>query len=623
MSDVPAVPSPATEAALFACLYQPPAPGATASDVPLSAHVPSAGVVAPSPLIAIAAEFSPRYEQHRADLVSVDVRGLSRLLGTPKAIGAEMRRDAASRGVRVHVAVAPTRMAAVVLAMARPGLTVVPAGSVADALAPVPIAVLEQLHENPLPAGSKAEARLRAEDARAAIAALKRWGLRTLGELAALPAADLAARLGRGGRLWQAIARGEDSRPLVPMQPEERFDGTLELEWPIEGAEPLSFVLTRLLEPLSTRLERRDRGAAVLHVVLGLVTRETHTCRLELPSPLRDVRALRTLALLDLETHPPSAAIDRVTVTIEPTPGRILQHTLFARPHPTPEQLSTLLARLGALMGEDRVGAPAAVESFRPGAFELRPFAINHTPASDLRPLSSNLQPPTSVLCPPFSALRRCRQPIPARVVADAQLRPLRVATDRRGFAGGAVLASAGPWRTSGAWWEEQGSSLEVRSQQSERATRQPTLQPPPSNLQRRELFTRDGDLVTVPLRQRETHRPSSPKPDGNQEPGVDSVRSLKPEAQSRKPEADHARSPEPQAGSASSLKSGPGVERPVADDAGSRKPEAQSLPSVRAMREGGPWNRDEWEVALADGAVYRIFRDRLTDAWFIDGVVD
>ena len=467
--------------------------------------------------MAIAAEFSPRYERHRADLVSIDVRGLSRLLGTPRVIGGEMRREAASRGVRVHVALAQTRMAALVLAIARPGLTVVPAGGIADALASIPLSVLEQLDEDPQPAGGRAvQARLRADEARAAVAALKHWGLRTLGELAALPATDLFARLGRSGRVWQAIARGEDTRPLVPMQAEERFEGRLELEWPIEGAEPLSFVLTRLLEPLSTRLERRDRGAAVLHVELGLVTREVHACRLELPSPLRDVRALRTLALLDFEAHPPSSAIDTVTVTIEPTPGRILQHALFARPHPTPEQLSTLLARLGALMGQDRVGAPMVVDSFRPGACAMTPFAIEHAPTSDRRPpttdpraplpdpLSLNPTPRSLPSEPcPVSVMRRCRQPIPARVGMDARHRPLRVSTDRRGFAGGAVLSCAGPWRTSGAWWEE---------------------------------------------------------------------------------------------------------------EVGGR----------RSADEGqGPWSRDEWDVALGDGAVYRIFRDRVTDGWFIDGVLD
>ena len=34
-------------------------------------------------------------------------------------------------------------------------------------------------------------------------------------------------------------------------------------------------------------------------------------------------------------------------------------------------------------------------------------------------------------------------------------------------------------------------------------------------------------------------------------------------------------------------------------------------------------WNRDEWDVLLSDGGVYRIFRDRDTDTWFIDGIVD
>ncbi len=172
----------------------------------------------------------------------------------------------------------------------------------------------------------------------------------------------------------------------MPEIPEERFESSLELEWPIEDLEPLSFVLTRLLEPLATRLERRDRGAAVLHVRLRLVTKEMHARRLELPAPMRDVRTLRTLALLDLESHPPAAAIDRVTIVIDPTPGRVLQHTLFTRAHPTPEQLSTLLARLGALMGQDRIGAAATVDSYRPGAFEMKPFAIACECQERLRP---------------------------------------------------------------------------------------------------------------------------------------------------------------------------------------------------------------------------------------------
>src|SRR4029078_12597599 len=44
----------------------------------------------------------------------------------------------------------------------------------------------------------------------------RRWGLRTLGDLAALPAADLAARLGAAGPRLQALARRGDARARRP-----------------------------------------------------------------------------------------------------------------------------------------------------------------------------------------------------------------------------------------------------------------------------------------------------------------------------------------------------------------------------------------------------------------------
>src|SRR5207249_2857959 len=84
----------------------------------------------------------------------------------------------------------------------------------------------------------------------------------------------------------------------------------------------------------------------------------------------------------DLESHPPPAGIDRVSIVIDPTPGRVLQHTLFTRAHPTPEQLSTLLARLAAVMGQDRIGVPATVDTYRPGAFAMTAFKTDHGPGA-------------------------------------------------------------------------------------------------------------------------------------------------------------------------------------------------------------------------------------------------
>ena len=392
-----------------------------------------------SPLIALARDFSPRIETHGERVVTLDISGLGRLLGDARAIGEQLRRNAADSGLRVNIAVASTRTAAILLAQSRAGLTVVPPGTEASTLAPLPLSALSQFGSRLQTSDSTPGAR----SPKPEVDQFTRWGLRTLGDLAALPSADLSERLGQEGLLWQRWARGEDARPLVPAAAEDRFEESLELEWPIEGLEPLSFVLARLFEPLCERLEQRDRGAIALHLTLALVTRARHERSVQLPAPMRDARVLRTLALLDLESHPPPAAIDRVTVRVDVTEGRVLQFGLFARALPA-EKLATLLARLGALMGSDRVGAPGLVDSYRPGAFAMAEFAPDakqeaRSPKSEAHAAH---------------VIRRFRAPIPARVTLE-QGRPVRVTTDRRGFSGGKVERCDGPWRSSGDWWHQ------------------------------------------------------------------------------------------------------------------------------------------------------------------------
>ena len=593
---------------MYACLYRPTAPDAGAAVT----------------VDAIAREFSPRYERHGDDRVTIDVAGLERLFqrrsvldtregsargqsergwgratreevasalasggGAPRSIweviGDELRRDAADRGVRVHVAIAGTCAAALILAHARPGVTIIKRGEEADALAPIAIGILERVghlqHSVLVGNGRRPSVLDTSEPVGTALTTFKAWGLKTLGELAALPPADLTSRLGRHALVWQALARGDDIRPLIPTLDEERFESSMDLDWPIGELEPLSFVLTRLLEPLSTRLERRDRGAAVLHILLRLVTRgsgaELYARRLELPSPMRDVRTLRTLALLDLESHPPPAGIDRVSIVIDPTPGRVLQHTLFTRAHPTPEQLSTLLARLAAVMGQDRIGVPATVDTYRPGAFAMTAFKTDHGPGAGDSGLGAGLrsQPPASsphsLL---MSALRRCRQPVPARV-AIADGRPIRVTTDRRGFAGGVVVHCAGPWRTSGDWWA--GSAGEVGGTTPERSA-----------------------------------RGSSECECASEVSGRGAPRALRNDTR-----ASARDSLEPLRGAHAPSNSGGGGVPAAINKSGAPREVKNGVPRA--------FNRDEWDISLSDGAVYRIFQDRDTDAWFIDAIVD
>lgn len=415
----------------------------------------------PDSLAAIAREFSPRIEVHagrglEAREVVLDLAGLERLFGDARAIADELRRTAADRGVRVRVAIAATRAAARIVVRSRAGIAVVSPGTEAAVLAPLPLALLDAVREPGSGAAVPSSDRDPAAGELPLLATLRRWGLRTLGELAALDAGEVAARLGQEGVAWQRLARGEDARPLVPALPGERFEQALDLEWPIDGLEPLSFVLARLMEPLEAHLARRDRGAAVLHVRLHLVTRVVYERALQLPAPMRDARALRTLALLDLDSHPPPAAIDRVVVAVDPTPGRVVQFSLLTRALPTPERVSTLLARLSAVMGEGRCGSPAPVDTWQPGAFALAPFAPRESSVSvDRLPASPWVTAGDGDAAAPVAALRRFRMPVPARVrVEDG--RPVRVTVDRRGVGGGRIDGAAGPWRTSGAWWREE-----------------------------------------------------------------------------------------------------------------------------------------------------------------------
>src|SRR5258708_5119258 len=154
-------------------------------------------------LLDLAREFTPRVEARGPTPVLLDLHGLGRVWPTPEDLGQALLRAAGGGRLPPHVALAWPRAAALMAARGRAGLTIIPAGQEAAALAPLPLLLLDldpQRQE-----------------------LFHRWGLRTIGDLAGLPAAGLSSRLGPDGPRLRRLARGEDDVPLVPTPLPETF----------------------------------------------------------------------------------------------------------------------------------------------------------------------------------------------------------------------------------------------------------------------------------------------------------------------------------------------------------------------------------------------------------------
>src|SRR5204863_1751406 len=130
--------------------------------------------------------------RHGDASVVLDISGLGCLLGNPHAIGAELARAAEGYATTVRIAIARSQTAARLLAIAHPGPTIAD-GEVTAAIRLLPIDTLrvfiaEDEDEDDGHRGVAA-ARLKATVDR--LDTFRRWGLTTLGEIAALPAMPL------------------------------------------------------------------------------------------------------------------------------------------------------------------------------------------------------------------------------------------------------------------------------------------------------------------------------------------------------------------------------------------------------------------------------------------------
>lgn len=402
-------------------------------------------------LLEAAERFSPRIEDAGDGVAYVDLLGLERRFGAGRAgeeaLGRALAAAAQAVGLPARVGIAGSKLAARVAAGLPGSPTVVPAGEEAAFLAPLPLARLTPEAE--------------------VAATLERWGVRSIGDFARLPAARVASRLGRAGRDLHATALGVDPRPLTPREPPPAFEERMTLEWPLVSLEPFLFLGRAALERLCRRLEVRGLACIRLTVALHLDPNGWHERSLDLPAPTRDPKTLLTLVRLELEARPPGAAVVGFGFLALPDRPREAQLSLFGPAALSPDKLATTLGRLFALLGPGRVGSPEPVDGHLPERCALVGYAPPPPPEVRREPPRGRGLLAVRVLRPPVELEVITEEPAAGKAAPDEiggpslALRPreIRPAVGNGGAARpklqGSVRAAAGPWGLEDGWWGE------------------------------------------------------------------------------------------------------------------------------------------------------------------------
>ncbi|MDP9003528.1 MAG: hypothetical protein M3N12_01915 [Verrucomicrobiota bacterium] len=269
---------------------------------------------------------------------------------------------------------------------------------------------------------------------------LRRWGIRTLGQFAALEKKEVGVRLGPIGlELWDR-AKGKTTRLLKLISPPESFEETFEFENEIETVEPLLFILRRFLQQLSLRLDALYLVANELQFEIIFSDKSGYQHQFKIPEPTNNVEVLFRILHTHLEDFKSESPIIAVTLKAAATKPSFQQFSLFETALRDPARLSETLARLTGLLGSERVGTPVLLDTHRPDAFRMEPFSWQ------LPEAQREVQPPL-----PAAALRRFRPPVPAAMLLVKN----QLAHFRGGALQGDVLDRKGPYTASGNWWDE------------------------------------------------------------------------------------------------------------------------------------------------------------------------
>jgi len=198
-----------------------------------------------------------------------------------------------------------------------------------------------------------------------------------------------------------------------------------------------------MLEQLIVRATARILALASVTVTLTLEGGALHTRTVKPALPTNGKQLWLKLIHLDMEAHPPPAAILALALSAEHGVTGKMQLGLFSPQLPEPIRLDVTLARIRAIVGEGRVGQARLKDTHRSvpfDSFSVEPFAVPAAAQKSTTRLKRSL---------PRASTRQLRPAETVAVTLHGQ-RPERFCFRRQWYD---VEHAYGPWIASGDWW--------------------------------------------------------------------------------------------------------------------------------------------------------------------------
>jgi protein ImuB len=368
---------------------------------------------------------SPLVEDAAEGMAFLEMRGIE---GGPKRWLAAVNAALEGSPLPFALALGPNRFVARAAAFA--GRAYVAREEAGAFLAPLPLRVLDL-------------------DART-IERLHLFGVRTLGELAALPHGPFVRRFGSEAARWHARAHAIDETPLVPRPRALRIERTLYGEGTAEREDQLLFALRTLVQRVAEDLAFVGKRCGGLHLTLECENGDARDLSLVLAQPTAQATTIFDLVRARLEGTTLEAPVTGLRLGAQHLEDAGTELTLFAGSDPDPEVVGIALARLEAALGPCSTLRARVVDGYRyESRYRYEPFVA------------------TAFATPRFgeraSVVPNSRGTLVLRLIAPRTIsvvlsggKPAFVGTPPR-----AVLDVAGPWRVDEAWWDIALAALE------------------------------------------------------------------------------------------------------------------------------------------------------------------